>query len=114
MTFELPRVTTITMNTTYSYTFTHHSNLVTTDYKFVIYKAYSPYVYDVISEFYGLEALNHYRVVQDTTPDKLQKYLRVVANDDYDKKCAKLADKRAKAKSMREEAQAMRARAEVM
>jgi hypothetical protein len=71
------------MKTTYSYKFTHHTNSVTTDYKFVVYCVYSPAVYDVIDEFNGLEALKHYKAVQETTPEQLQKYLARISKKEY-------------------------------
>jgi hypothetical protein len=91
----------VIMKTTYSYKFTHHTNLVTTDYKFIVYRAHCFDIYDVISEFDGLEAYKHYQAVQNTTPEQLQRYLDVIAREDYNKKCIELVAKRAEAKAMR-------------
>jgi hypothetical protein len=66
------------MKITYSYQFTRHTNPVTTNYKFIVYRTHCPGIYDVIHEFDGLEALNHYKTIQDATPERLQQYLYII------------------------------------
>jgi hypothetical protein len=81
------------MKTTYSYKFIHHTHLVTNDYKFIVYLAHCPGMYDIIHEFDGLEAFNHYQEVQNTTPEELQYYLHIISHPNSDNICPRLTDK---------------------
>jgi hypothetical protein len=69
------------MATTYGYQFTHHTNPFTTDYKFVVYRVYCPNTYDFMNEFDGQEALNHYQIVLELTPEQLQQYLYLICHE---------------------------------
>ena len=74
------------MQISYSYKFIHHTNLVMTSYKFIVYCVYTPNIYDVVNEIDGQQALRHYQAIQKATPQQLQCYLEMIGSDNYNKR----------------------------
>src|SRR5579883_1560305 len=81
------------MQISYSYKFIHHTNLVMTSYKFIVYCVYTPNIYDVVNEIDGQQALRHYQAIQKATPQQLQCYLEMIGSDNYNKRLFLLVTK---------------------
>jgi hypothetical protein len=64
-----------------------------TNYKLIVYCAYTPNIYDVIIEINGEEAWKHYQTIQKATAQQLQSYLYLIASNKYNKRLFELATK---------------------
>jgi|GEM_PF-4760841 len=83
------------MTIVYGYEFTHNFKVVPIQYNFSVYRVYTSVSCDFICEFVGLEALNHYEIVKNATPEQLQQYLFGLFKQEYIKRQASLAMTRA-------------------